>query len=284
MKLKTYRKQFRTSLSNTYPDTEIDSFFFLLMEEYVGLQRIDISLQPNLEINSSQLDALNNALYRLQKEEPIQYILGKTEFYSLPFLVNKHTLIPRPETEELVAWVLDDLKSQPSKDSLTLLDIGTGSGCIPISLAKNKPQAKVSAIDISTEALDQAKKNAEINEVVIDFIQADILAAEELPNRYNAIISNPPYVRMLEKVEIKNNVLDNEPHLALFVPDDDALVFYDKIGGLAKDHLQKNGALYLEINQYLGKETVALLQRKGFKQVELRKDLFGNDRMIKAQL
>lgn len=284
MILKTYRQHFKTSLSSLYPDTEIDSFFFLLIEEYLGLQRIDVSLQPNLEIDSGQLDMLNSALQRLQKEEPVQYILGKTEFYGLPFKVNKHTLIPRPETEELVEWILDDLSSNPIQESVDILDIGTGSGCIPISIGKNNASANISAIDISSEALEVAKRNSALNEVSINFIQTDILRTNQLPKKYNIIVSNPPYVRDLEKMEIKKNVLENEPHVALFVKDNNPLLFYDRIADLANNYLSKTGVLYFEINQYLGKETVALLQTKGFKQVELRKDLFGNDRMIKAQL
>ena len=284
MILKAYRQHFRTALSSLYPDTEIDSFFFLLIEEYVGLQRIDISLQPDLEIDRTQLNMLNSSLQRLQKEEPIQYILGKTEFYGLPFLVSKHALIPRPETEELVDWILNDLSSNSIQESFDILDIGTGTGCIPISIGKNNANANISAIDISSDALEVAKRNAALNEISIDFVQTDILSINQLPKKYDIIVSNPPYVRDLEKMEIKNNVLENEPHIALFVKDNNALLFYDKIADLANDYLSKNGALYFEINQYLGKETVALLQTKGFNQVTLQKDLFGNDRMIKAQL
>ncbi|MDT7833006.1 peptide chain release factor N(5)-glutamine methyltransferase [Flavobacteriaceae bacterium S356] len=284
MMLKTYKQHFKTSLSSLYPDAEIDSFFFLLIEEYLGLQRIDISLQPNFEIDSSQQNKLDGALQRLQKEEPVQYILRKTEFYGLPLLVNTHTLIPRPETEELVEWILNDLTSNSIQDSLEILDVGTGSGCIPISIGKNNASTNISAIDISSKALEVAKKNARLNEVSIDFIQTDILKTNQLPKKYDLIVSNPPYVRELEKIEIKKNVLENEPHVALFVKDNNPLLFYHKIADLAKEALKKEGALYFEINQYLGKETVALLQTKGFKKVTLRKDLFGNDRMVKAQL
>ncbi len=284
MTLKEYRTYFKASLSRLYPDTEIDSFFFLLIEEFLGLQRIDMSLQPDFGINTEQLKTLNNALNRLQNEEPIQYILGKTEFYGLPFLVNEHTLIPRPETEELVTWILDDISSGVITDPIEILDIGTGSGCIPISLAKNRKDADVFAIDISTEALVIAKKNAVLNATSIHFINADILNTTALSSTYDIIVSNPPYVRDLEKEEIQNNVLNNEPHLALFVTDSNPLIFYDKIADLAMQYLKEQGMLYFEINQYLGKETVALLQEKGFSHVELRKDIFGNDRMIKCQL
>ncbi|WP_439132303.1 peptide chain release factor N(5)-glutamine methyltransferase [Polaribacter sp.] len=286
MILKDFKLFFSEQLSEIYPSTEIDSFFFILIDEYLGLQRIDTVLQPNFIVEDDKLSILNTALQRLQREEPIQYIIGKTEFYGYPFYVDENTLIPRPETEELVAWVIAELKNRNLKidESLTILDIGTGSGCIPISLAKNLAKAKISAIDVSIDALKMAQKNANVNSVNMDFIALDILKAKNLPEKYDIIISNPPYVRELEKVEIQNNVLQNEPHLALFVADDNPLLFYDKIADLAKQHLLKGGSLFFEINQYLGKETVQLLHQKGFKTVELKKDLFKNDRMIKASL
>lgn len=286
MKLLDFKLYFKNSLSQVYPTTEINSFFFLLVEEYLGLQRIDTVLKPNFKIDEENLSILKNALARLQNEEPIQYIIGKTEFYGLPFLVDKNTLIPRPETEELVEWVLEEVGSLEIEvgKSLSILDIGTGTGCIPISLAKNLSKVKVSAIDVSVDALKIAKKNAALHKVAVNFLQVDILQAEKLHQKFDVIISNPPYVRELEKVEIHNNVLQNEPHLALFVSDENPLLFYDKIADLAKNHLTKNGVLFFEINQYLGKETCKLLETKGFKNIQLKKDLFGNDRMIKAIL
>jgi len=280
MQLKDFRLQFTKELESIFPKTEIDTFFFLLIEEYLELQRIDFTLQPTLEIPSEKYDLLDTALARLQKEEPIQYILGKTEFYGYPFKINENTLIPRPETEELVEWILNEVKD--NKQQLSILDIGTGTGCIPISLKKNLPSANVSAIDVSEEALKVAKKNASLNKAEITFIHQDILQTESLPEQYDVIVSNPPYVRELEKVEIKNNVLENEPHLALFVDDDNPLIFYKKIADLAIKSLTENGLLFFEINQYLGPETIEMLKRKGFTKVELRKDLFGNNRMIKA--
>lgn len=286
MKLLDFKLHFKNSLSQIYPITEIDSFFFLLMEEYLGLQRIDTILKPDFKIDEENLSILKKALAGLQNEEPIQYIIGKTEFYGLPFLVDKNTLIPRPETEELVEWVLEEVGSLEIEvgKSLSILDIGTGTGCIPISLAKNLSKVKVSAIDVSVDALKRAKKNAALNKVAVNFLQVDILQTKKLPQKFDIIISNPPYVRELEKVEIQNNVLQNEPHLALFVSDENPLIFYDKIADLAKNHLAENGFLFFEINQYLGKETCKLLETKGFKNIQLKKDLFGNDRMIKASL
>ena len=290
MQLKRYRVYFTEQLESVYPQTEIDTFFFLLIEEYLGLQRIDLVLQSTFEISSEKEMLLNGALKRLQNEEPIQYILGKTEFYGLPFYVNSSTLIPRPETEELVGWIIEEIKkrnvisndSEKSQKLLSILDIGTGTGCIPISLKKHLPNAKVNAIDVSEEALKIAKQNAELNEVEVAFILQDILQTENLPKQFDVIVSNPPYVRELEKIEIKNNVLENEPHLALFVTDDNPLIFYNKIADLAIQNLTKNGLLFFEINQYLGEETTEMLKNKGFSKIELRKDLFGNDRMVKA--
>ena len=300
MTLKKFKLYFSDKLSEIYPQTEIDSFFFILIEELLGLQRIDTVLKPDFIIENEILNNLKNIISRLKKEEPIQYILGKTAFYGLPFLVDKNTLIPRPETEELVEWILkeiQELRIKIQKESLSILDIGTGTGCIPISLAKNLKNETISAIDVSSNALKIAKQNASLNNVTIDFFELDILQAENLNklsvlaqskthsnNKYDIIVSNPPYVRELEKVEIKNNVLNNEPHLALFVDNENPLIFYKKIADLAKSHLTKNGLLFFEINQYLSNETVTMLKEKEFTNIELKKDLFGNDRMIQARL
>lgn len=282
MKLQEFRALFNNELTPIYPKTEIDAFFFRLVEDKLDLQLMDVFLEPDLIITPKQLTNLKSVLNRLKKEEPIQYILGKTEFYGYPFNVNENVLIPRPETEELVSWVLDDISNKEKE--ITILDIGTGSGCIPISIKKNLPNATVSALDISEKAIAMAKENSVLNNVEIGFLQENILTAKNLKLKLDVIISNPPYVRELEKKEIKGNVLDNEPHLALFVSDDNPLIFYTKIADLALTHLNKNGILYFEINQYLGKETKEMLHEKGFTNVTLRKDLFGNDRLIKALL
>ena len=287
MKLKEFKLFFSESLSESYPKTEVDSFFFILMEEKLELQRIDTVLNPDFLIDAATVVALKIILERLQKEEPIQYILGKTEFYGLPFLVDKNTLIPRPETEELVEWILSkmhEIQGENQKTPLAILDIGTGTGCIPVTLAKNTVNTVITAIDISATALRIAKKNAVLNAVPVNFIRQDILKTTQLPQKYDVIVSNPPYVRELEKVEISANVLANEPHLALFVPDKNPLLFYDKIADLAKQQLNENGILFFEINQYLGKETVKMLEEKGFQNIQLKKDLFGNDRMLFCRL
>ncbi|MDO6676815.1 peptide chain release factor N(5)-glutamine methyltransferase [Tenacibaculum sp. 1_MG-2023] len=282
MLLKQYKSYFSEQLSSIFPQTEINTFFFLLIKEYLGFQRIDLTLQPTFEVLSDKKRLLDEALARLKKEEPIQYILGKTEFYGLPFNVDKNTLIPRPETEELVEWIVKEVEK--SQKLLFILDIGTGTGCIPISLKKQLPNMNVSAVDVSEKALIVAKKNAELNDVEVSFMLQDILKTKVLNSKFDIIVSNPPYVRELEKAEMKNNVLENEPHLALFVEDNNPLLFYKKIADLAKNNLTKTGLLFFEINQYLSKETVEMLKDKGFTKIELRKDLFGNNRMIKASL
>lgn len=292
MLLKTYRTTFLLELSTIYDAQEIESFFYLILECFHNKKRIDLALDPNMEMDAMQLLRWESVLSELKKEKPIQYILGETEFYGLPFLVNENTLIPRPETEELVEWIIKSTNYETQSTKLRILDIGTGSGCIAISLAKNIPNAEVSAIDVSEKALATAKKNAEINEVKVDFINVDILKINDLvelptsnfqlPTQFDIIVSNPPYVRNLEKAEIKPNVLEYEPHLALFVEDTDALLFYRKIAQLAQQNLSENGMLFFEINQYLGKETVELLEDLGFKNIELKKDIYGNDRMIRS--
>ena len=284
MTLKECRLHIHEALSKIYPKTEIDSFFFLMIEEKLNLQRIDTVLKPDLLISQDNLTTFLKIIKRLQNEEPIQYILKKTSFYGLPFIVDKNTLIPRPETEELVAWIIEEASKGKlhKKDKISILDIGTGTGCIPISLAKNLIKSSVSAIDISQKALLIAKKNALLNNTKIDFFEMDILNTESLPQKFDIIVSNPPYVRELEKTAIKKNVLQNEPHLALFVDNNNPLLFYKKIADLAIEYLRQDGLLFFEINQYLEKETVKMLEMKGFKNIELRKDLFGNYRMIQC--
>lgn len=283
MTIRAYRTHFIQELSSIYEEGEAESFFYLILEAKRQLKRIDLALQPDLTFSEAELVVWNSILEDLKKEIPIQYLLGKTNFYGLDFEVNENVLIPRPETEELVEWILEDCGKIDTTSEFSILDIGTGSGCIPISLKKQLPQAKVSAIDVSEKALEVAKGNAKLNGVEVNFILQNILETANLLESYDVIVSNPPYVRNLEKQEIKNNVLEYEPHLALFVADDDALIFYRKIGALALKSLRPNGKLFFEINQYLGKETVDLLKDLGFQNVELRKDIYGNDRMILAK-
>ncbi|HEY4629493.1 MAG TPA: peptide chain release factor N(5)-glutamine methyltransferase [Flavobacterium sp.] len=280
MKIKEYRSQFIQELTLIYDAGEAESFFYLILEEKKMLKRIDLALRPDLEFSKEEIVVWNSIFEQLKKEIPVQYLLGKTSFYGLDFEVNENVLIPRPETEELVEWILFNNRTIQKSVNLKILDIGTGSGCIAISLAKNIPSSQVYAIDVSEKALATAKKNAKLNTVNVTFINQNILETEDLKQQFDIIVSNPPYVRNLEKEEIKKNVLDNEPHLALFVDDNDALIFYRKIAELAQKNLSENGQLFFEINQYLGKEMIDLLEKMNFKNIELRKDIYGNDRMI----
>ena len=290
MNAKLYRTKFIEALEPIHGIDEAESFFYLILEEKHQMKRIDLALNTDFEFSAEAINVWENLVTELKREIPIQYLLGNTEFYGLPFIVNENVLIPRPETEELVDWIINEEKKiERFKDrrieglqDLKILDIGTGSGCIAISLSKNIPDAKVFAIDVSAEAVKVAKMNAERNQVEVTFLEKDILQTEDLLEQFDVIVSNPPYVRNLEKHEIKANVLENEPHLALFVDDFDALIFYRKIALLATKNLNSGGQLFFEINQYLGKEMVDLLNELGFEDVELRKDIYGNDRMTRA--
>lgn len=284
MNIKNYRTQFIQELSPIYDAGEAESFFYLILEDKKQLKRIDLALNPYLTFSNEEIQLWNLILEQLKQEIPVQYLLGKTSFYGLEFEVNENVLIPRPETEELVEWIIGDCFVPRNDKKVRILDIGTGSGCIAVSLAKNILNAEVFAIDVSEKALATAQKNAEINEVNITFLLKNILETEDLEQQFDIIVSNPPYVRELEKVEIKKNVLDNEPHLALFVDDNDALIFYRKIAELALKNLSPNGQLFFEINQYLGKEMMELLKKMNFKNIELRKDIYGNDRMIRGTI
>jgi len=274
---------FKQRLGGVYNANETEALTLLVVNEISDLSKGQIKAFPEKEITVEQAESLNTILTRLQTGEPVQYILGHTEFYGLPFKVNPSVLIPRPETEELVEWVLTSVGSHQLAVS-NILDIGTGSGCIAISLKKNLPNASVSAIDISTGALETAKQNADLNKVKMDFIEDDILNSKlDLEHsKFNIIISNPPYVTLHDKTQMHTNVTDFEPHSALFVPKDDPLIFYKAIADFALSNLTAGGLLFLEINESLGNETVGLLQAKGFRDIELRKDMSGRDRMIRG--
>ncbi|MEP0265635.1 peptide chain release factor N(5)-glutamine methyltransferase [Dokdonia sp.] len=280
MKIKDLRANFITHLQDLYPIEEVHSFFQITAKHFLNYSRTDIVLNLEEVLSKEQVQDFQDTLHRLERQEPIQYILGSTEFYELPFDVTPDTLIPRLETEELVAWIIEDCKSRVN--NFQLIDIGTGSGCIAISLAKHLITARVTAYDISQGAIAVAKKNAFQNDVNVLFKEVNILEISKLAPTFDVIVSNPPYVRELEKEEMNPNVLDNEPHTALFVSDTDPLIFYRKIGELAFDNLSIGGSLFFEINQYLSKETKQLLQKIGFTDVIVRKDIFDNDRMIKA--
>ncbi|NMH28075.1 peptide chain release factor N(5)-glutamine methyltransferase [Flavobacterium silvaticum] len=281
MNIRTYKHHFISELTAHYDAIEAENFINLLLEDWLGLKRIDVATKPELEFSPEEKARFDSALDQLKQEVPIQYIIGSTHFYGFEFEVNPAVLIPRQETEELVDWIVKDWEFNGNPQ---ILDIGTGSGCIAISVAKSLVDSKVSAIDVSFDALETAKRNAVRNEASVQFHLQDILQTKSLDHKYDIIVSNPPYVRNLEKHEIRKNVLEYEPHLALFVDDNDALVFYRKIAQLAIESLSENGSLYFEINQYLASETIEMLENIGYKSIELRKDLLGNDRMLKASI
>lgn len=282
MQLKEIKTLFHKELSSLYPKEEIDSFFFLAIEHFLELPRFILALQPEYTLTKVEETPLFETLAKLKTQEPIQYILGETEFMGLSFKVNPSVLIPRPETEELVRWILEEVKAN-SKENSNILDVGTGSGCIPISLAKNLPAAQLTALDISESALQVAQDNAKQNEVNLSFVQANVLDADlQLEHTFDIIVSNPPYVRVVEQEEMKQNVTGFEPQEALYVPDDNPLLFYKRINQLAKTYLAEGGMLFYEINQYLASEMKVLMEQDGFSEIEVRKDIFGNFRMLKA--
>ena len=286
MKLKYIQNKFHEALDAEYGKEEVNHFFFMICDYYFKFKRITLALEPDYSISDAEAIPVLEALESLKKHEPIQYVLKTTEFYGLEFQVNNSVLIPRPETEELVSWIIESGLDK-IKDPLRVLDIGTGSGCIAISIAKHFKNAEVFGVDISEDAIQVAKQNAEKNGVTVNFIQADILNVDpilvfdfSLP--FDIVISNPPYVREQEKLQMNANVLDHEPHQALFVEDQDPLKFYKVISEFAKINLVEGGMLFFEINEFLGAEMVALLIENKFKDVELRKDMFKKNRMIKG--
>lgn len=269
------------SLSELYPEPEIKNISFLLIEKLSGFSRTQILINKSTVFSAEQRKQLISFTEKLKKNIPVQYVLGETEFYGLKFSVNESVLIPRPETEELVQWIIDENKNAPS---LHILDIGTGSACIAIALKRNMSFANITAFDISEKALDTAKKNAEQNNVCINFEQVNILEENDFSQKWDVIVSNPPYIPEKEKINMHENVLQHEPAVALFVPNETPLLFYEKIALFALKHLNENGKLYFEIHFDSGERVVDLLQKLNFKNIELRKDIAGNNRMVKAEL
>jgi len=288
MKIGELAAHFVLELAPLYDSNEARTLFGIAAEKVLALSSGKLIMQKDLDISFIELQKLLSILNDLQIGKPIQHILAEAHFYGLVFNVNENVLIPRPETEELVDWIISVCRKQFSANSsalsekLSILDIGTGSGCIPITLKKHLPNAAVSTLDISPDAIAVAKQNAGEIGVEINFIEADMLrfTSEE---KFEVIVSNPPYIRDLEKADMHDNVLMHEPHLALFVSDDNPLLFYKTIADFATTNLTPNGQLFFEINEYLGKETVAMLADKGFSNVELRKDICGKDRMVRAE-
>ncbi|MGA9649701.1 peptide chain release factor N(5)-glutamine methyltransferase [Pedobacter sp.] len=278
MNIKALEKEYIQSLSHFYDNDEAKAIFNLAASSVLKVTKSQLVIDKEKEILAKDSNKLSKILTDLKTGKPVQQVLGETIFYGLPFKVTSNVLIPRPETEELVDWVINHVKDK--KESL--LDIGTGSGCIPIVLKKHLPHLDVSSIDISSEALKVAAENAQLNKININLIEADILKYST-DKMYDVIVSNPPYIRELEKAEMHENVLIHEPHTALFVSDENPLIFYKAIADFALSNLNPNGYLFFEINEYLWEETLQILIDKRFKNIELKKDMQGKDRMIMAK-
>ena len=279
------RKYYTSELEKIYDSDEANALIMILLEHYFGIDRVKIAMDPELRLSESELLTLHFAVKELLKNKPVQYILGETEFCGMRFFVDENVLIPRPETEELVNQLVSCSVNQLPSSSYRILDIGTGSGCIAISLAKLFKNSVVTAVDISEKALEVAKKNAETNGVNVNFIKDDILnpkSPELLDNQFDIIVSNPPYVCESEKTEMRANVLDYEPSSALFVSDNDPLIFYRKILEFAQKNLKPDGEIWFEINEKLGAEMKNLCIEKGFENVEIIKDFRGRDRILRA--
>lgn len=260
---------------------ELNAIIRAVCCDILGISTTAYYLKEEVTLTDEQKGRLNDTISRLQQGEPLQYIEGKAPFCGMDFLVTPATLIPRPETAELVDWIARDNTSQNPR----ILDLGTGSGCIAIALSKRIPEAAIEACDISHEALKVAKENGERNGAKVSFFHHDMLDHDTpLPHSYNVLVSNPPYIKRSESIDMERHVTEWEPHTALFVPDDDALRFYRAIAEIGQtDTLVPGGSIYVEINQQLGKETVELFKSYGYKEVELRKDIYGNDRMISCK-
>ena len=278
--MKRLIKKLRDELADLYPQGERDALIRIIALDLLKIGNTTFYLRDEINLDAQQQEILNDAIERLKRAEPIQYIIGETEFCDLTFKVNPSVLIPRPETGELVRWIVEENKNKGN----TILDIGTGSGCIAISLAKMMPQATVTAWDVSPQAIETAKGNNVVNETEVTFVEQDIFAENVGSGKFDIIVSNPPYIKEIEKENMLPNVLDWEPEIALFVPDNDPLLFYRQIARKGLQLLNPGGKLYFEINREHGQETCAMLAEYGYKAIELRKDFAENDRMIRAIL
>ena len=289
----------RQECKHLYPEPEINAMVRLLLHHYTNLTPTQLYTEPNCQLSIVNSQLMIDALHQLAAGRPLQYITGKTEFCGLTFEVNEQVLIPRPETEELVQWAVEELKTYPTP---VVLDLCTGSGCIAVTVAKKCPTAKVLACDISTGALATAQRNAAINEAAVDFFYHDVLETrnKDIKNKDNSqfstlnsqlithnssiiILSNPPYVRNSEKAMMRKNVLDYEPHAALFVDDEDPLIFYRTIAAIARQCITADGFVMIEINETMAVATMQLFRDAGFSSVTLRQDINGKDRIVMAQ-
>ena len=281
MKLTEAKKFFELKLHDQYSQGELNFYYKYILRDCFNIFPVQLALNPSLELNNKDVKILKDIISQLLKEKPLQYILGKASFRSLVLKVNKNVLIPRPETEELVGWIIED-HSHIKNKKMTVLDVGTGSGCIAIALAKEQDLFNVHAFDREKVILDLAKENAELNNLKINFFKCDIQEIKSINLNYDIIVSNPPYILPYEKNLMKKNVLDFEPHNALFVPQKDPLIHYRSIIEFSKTNLNINGFLYLEINPNLNRELIDMIDNKCFI-ISERKDIFGKDRMLRIQ-
>ena len=282
--MKTY-DEFVIALQSLFDPREAQSIARIVFEDCFHLQRTQFA---QATLNDFQISRLESILSALHRKEPLQYILGQADFYGLKFKVDPRVLIPRPETEELVEWVLETIKPASFASSPRILDIGTGSGCIPITLAKKQPQAELWGLDVSPAALALAQENAQLNHVQVEWLEVDILQEALWPQHFlnnptfDLIISNPPYIPEREEVLMPPQVTQYEPHLALFVSDDDPLIFYRQIARFAKQYLRRNGCLFFECNEYNARAVVTMLREMDWEEIVLQKDVSGKERMIRA--
>jgi len=276
--MKATIQKIKNELKNLYPEEEVRGFIRIIFSHFLNISLKQIILMPDYPIDAPLKRMIDEVVARLQKYEPIQYILEETEFYNLKLKVSPWVLIPRPETEELVEWILHS----PLPDSPSVIDIGTGSGCIALALKKNLPGAVVFALDVSEKAVETAAHNANTLGLDISFMIQDIFRFPDFSHHFDLIVSNPPYIRNSEKIVMHRNVTDYEPHEALFVPDHDPLMFYKAIMAFSFRFLKKGGAIYLEINEAMGNDMSTLFSENRFSSLEIKKDLNGRDRMFRC--
>lgn len=269
-------------LCDAFDEREAENLFKYALEDYFKKRFLDIK---NYDLSDDEIEELNYIYGKISDHFPIQYLFNKAPFFGIDFYVDENVLIPRAETEELVDWILSDYKSDINTN-LSLIDIGTGSGCIPIILKKNKPTWNITAIDISENALEVARTNALKHHTEIEFIECDILNSQfsMLNSQFDIIVSNPPYIPTKEKALMSTSTIQHEPHLALFVQDEHPIVFYEKIADFAKNHLIENGKLYFELNEFNSNDVCEMLKNKGFQNIMIKKDFANKNRMLRANL
>jgi release factor glutamine methyltransferase len=281
MTIKETYRIFLLHMQGIYNLNEADVITGWVFEKIANIKKATLIMSPNKYMNEDINEQINKCLHQLLLHKPIQYVLGEAWFYKMKLKVNEHVLIPRQETEELVEWVL----STSPQPAVSILDIGTGSGCISIALKKQLHAAAITAIDVCKDALMVARENAADQKMPIQFVEIDFLDESKWPKlpMFDIIVSNPPYIPLKEKEKMKKNVTEYEPASALFVPDDDALLFYEKIVTFGKEHLNYNGKIFVEVHENYAKRTCALFQCAKYTYVDIKQDMYGKERMIQAR-